>query len=304
MRRAAIGALALCLALLGVGLFRSWLNGDVPAQMQPDPAATADPVPGPAAPFSPPPAASAPAVAPAPPASTTRQAPWPTASHDASPFDESRHRSRKVKRAERALFQRQLTAGLNRLQPLLEQCPNAQHAGGIGGSAPVETPSSPEALIQQLESLAARAGGGRAELRDQQMVLRHIETLSNKAGAAPRRARGLGEGTSLLLDITPFDGKVEILDVADGMNGAVSDEFVACARNLLRGQFVRVPASRAGARLRTSVTLGSQVQTVPPGSLEEAREGELANAGSEMGRAFDQTPAGAGEQTGGGTRLR
>jgi hypothetical protein len=70
--------------------------------------------------------------------------------------------------------------------------------------------------------------------------------------------------TILMLEVETYDSQVKILDVALAMAGAASDAFVACARQVLRGQIIVVPAATPGEHLRIPVDLdGTGVEGQP-----------------------------------------
>jgi hypothetical protein len=66
---------------------------------------------------------------------------------------------------------------------------------------------------------------------------------------------------SLVLDLAMRDGSVEIVDVPrtkrGRRSGHASEEFLTCARNVLRGRVVPVEAARAGGRRFFSFRLGT-----------------------------------------------
>jgi hypothetical protein len=61
--------------------------------------------------------------------------------------------------------------------------------------------------------------------------------------------------TILMLEVETYDSQVKILDVALAMSRAASEAFVACARQVLRGQIIVVPAATPGEHLQIPLDL-------------------------------------------------
>ena len=69
--------------------------------------------------------------------------------------------------------------------------------------------------------------------------------------------------TIMMVDVETYDSQVKIVDAALAMAGSASDAFVACARQVLRGQILLAPAAPPGEHLQIPVDLSSAGTAVP-----------------------------------------
>jgi hypothetical protein len=90
-------------------------------------------------------------------------------------------------------------------------------------------------------------------------------------GGSAGTADAPSEQRILLLDVSTLDGKVEILDASSAMPQPGSEAFVGCARGVLQGQIVSVPAVKAGERVRVVVEIVPTPSQRPEELLEQVR---------------------------------
>ncbi len=61
--------------------------------------------------------------------------------------------------------------------------------------------------------------------------------------------------TIMMLEVETSNSQVKIVDAALAMPGSASDAFMACARQVLRGQIITVSTAPPGGHLRIPVDL-------------------------------------------------
>jgi len=66
----------------------------------------------------------------------------------------------------------------------------------------------------------------------------------------------------LMLEVARLDSRMEIVDVPREKRRRATEAFMACARNVLRGRVIDVPAARAGGRMHIAFHLGNDVSPV------------------------------------------
>jgi len=143
--------------------------------------------------------------------------------------------TRGISRAMRATLRSELGEGLSDLKSQLEKCPDQHiHRGGEGSATPD--------LATMMEIVQRQLAGG-----------------EDKESAPPRPP------TILMLEVETSNSQVKIVDAALAMPGSASDAFMACARQVLWGQIITVPAASPGEHLRIPVDLdgaeiGGQLQ--------------------------------------------
>jgi hypothetical protein len=153
-----------------------------------------------------------------------------------SPGPSSHPMTRGMSRAARAALTNELGAAMSGLRPQLERCPD-QHLQRAG-----EVTAAQAKMIELVQRQLA--GGGNGE-----MVQPQLAGGEDQEGATELP-------TIMTLEVETYDSQVKIVDAALAMPGSASDAFVACARQVLRGQIIAVPAAPTGQHLRVPVDLG------------------------------------------------
>jgi len=93
-----------------------------------------------------------------------------------------------------------------------------------------------------------------------QMVAELSEFKTRLASCSETRI-GEEEGAKrplvLILEVATRDGRMEVVDVAREKRGRAGEEFLGCARNILRGRVIEAPAAKAGGRMWIALRLGA-----------------------------------------------
>jgi hypothetical protein len=143
--------------------------------------------------------------------------------------------TRGISRATRAALTNQLGAAMSELTARLEKCPDQHiHRGG-------EVTATQAKMIETVQRQIA--GGG-----DREIVAPQIAGRDDRVSQTELP-------TIMMLEVETYDSQVKIVDAALAMPGSASDAFVACARQVLRGQIIAVPAAPTGEHLQIPVDL-------------------------------------------------
>jgi hypothetical protein len=143
--------------------------------------------------------------------------------------------TRGISRATRATLTNELGAGIGGLKSQLERCPDQHiHRGG-------EASATQQKMIEFVKRQIA-SGGGR-------------EIPPPEIGGGEDKGGATELPTIMMLEVETYDSQVKIVDAALAMPGSASDAFVACARQVLRGQIIAVPAAPTGEHLQIPVDL-------------------------------------------------
>ena len=139
---------------------------------------------------------------------------------------------------------------------------------------PAALPSKPPATIRTGTATATRPalaisavgasgpsqrGAVARDLR-RQVVAELSEFRTRLASCSDTRVGG-EEGARrplvLILEVATRDGRMEVVDVAREKRGRAGEEFLGCARNILRGRVIEAPAAKAGGRMWIALRLGA-----------------------------------------------
>jgi hypothetical protein len=150
----------------------------------------------------------------------------------------TRPTKRGMSRATRAAVINELGAAIGALQSRLEQCPDQPTHRG-------QESARQQKLIEFVTRQLTGAGGS--------------EALPPEIASANDRELP----TIMMVEVETFDSQAKIVDAALAMAGSATDAFVACARQVLRGQILFAPATLPGEHLQIPVDL-SRAGTASP----------------------------------------
>jgi hypothetical protein len=161
--------------------------------------------------------------------------------------------TRGIRRAMRATLSNGLGAGLSDLKPQLEKCPDQHIHRGGEGSESQDVAKMMEIVQRQIAAGEDKDGATQDLAKVMEIVQRQIAAGEDQKGATPLPK-------IMMLEVETSNSQVKILDADLATPGSATDAFMACARQVLRGQIITVPAAPPGAHLRIPVDLdGAQI---------------------------------------------
>jgi hypothetical protein len=157
--------------------------------------------------------------------------------------------------------------------PSAAPVPDAPGPAGPADAAPSRAQSRGKATSAERRSLEREVLSGLTpELRAR------LAACAGEAGPGAENASTLRAQSILDLELATADGAIQIVDAPPHARSAEGDAiaFLACARDVLRGQTIPSRTARAGKRARMGLVLQSPPERSPSGAAGEAADDEAS----------------------------